>query len=126
MTDRNDFDGSPDRALGELLRQHLTPPGEAGFAARVMEQVRRTPRDSSWDVLAQWTPRGLAVAAVMLLAMGLGFVAATSRENATPETQSISAGSPTEILAVPGPLSDEQILTVVLEGGVRQDQGGRR
>ncbi len=126
MTDRNDFETGPDRALGELLRQHLTAPDEAGFAARVMERVRLTPRDSSWDVLAQWTPRGLAVAAVMLLAMGLGFVAATSRENATPEAQSIATGSPTEILAVPEPLSDEQILTVVLEGGVRQDQGGRQ
>ncbi len=126
MTDRNDFDGSPDRALGELLRQHLTPPDEAGFAARVMERIWLTPRDSSWDVLAQWTPRGLAVAAVMLFAIGLGFVAATSRDNATPEAQSIATGSPTEILAVPEPLSDEQILTVVLEGGVRQDQGDRQ
>lgn len=126
MTDRNDFDTGPDRALGELLRSHLIAPDDAGFAVRVMERVRLTPRDSSWDVLARWTPRGLAVAAVMLLAVGLGFAAATSRENATPDAQSIATGSPTEILTVPEPLNDEQILTVVLEGGGRQDQGERQ
>ena len=126
MTDRHDVDAGPDRDLGELLRQHLTPSDEAGFTARVMERVRLTPRDSSWDVLAQWTPRGLAVAAVMLLAVGLGFLVATSFENAAPGVQSIVAGSPSEILAVPEPLSDEQILTVVLEGGARQDQGERQ
>ena len=126
MTDRNQFDTGPDRELGELLRQHLTPSDEAGFAARVMERVRLTPRDSSWDVLAQWTPRGLAVAAVMLLAVGLGFLVATNLENPAREALSITAGSPSEILAVPEPLSDEQILTVVLESGSRQDQGERQ
>jgi hypothetical protein len=62
----------------------------------------------------------------MLLAVGLGFLVATTIENAAPEAQSIAAGSPTEILAVPEPLSDEQILTVVLEGGSRPDKGDRQ
>ncbi len=126
MTDRNDFDASPDRALGELLRQHLATADDAGFAARVMERVRLTPRDSSWDVLARWTPRGLAVAAVLLLAVGLGFFAATANEARAPLTQSGTASFPSDILAVPEPLNDEQILTVVLEGGGRREQGGRQ
>jgi hypothetical protein len=123
MTDRNEFDANPDRALGEVLREHLTAPDDAAFAARVMARIRLEPRDSSWDILAQWMPRGLAAAATLALAVALGWFASRGTDASRPGAE-IVASSPSDILTTPEPLSEDQILTVVLEAGIRQDAGG--
>ena len=125
MTDRNDFDVNPDRALGEILREHLTLPDDVAFTARVMERIRLEPKDSSWEVLARWMPRGLAVAASLTLAVAVGyFVSAGLNTGNRPGTEASVTTSPTDILTTGEPLSDEQILMVVLEGAIRQDAGG--
>jgi len=124
MTDRTDFDANPDRPLGDLLRKHLTAPDEAAFAARVMARIRLEPRDSSWDILAQWMPRGLAAAAAVALAVALGLYASRGADDASRPVAEIAASSPSDILTTPEPLNEDQILTVVLESGIRQDAGG--
>ena len=121
MTDRSDFDAKADRALGEVLREHLTAPNEAVFAARVMERIRLEPRDSSWDLLAQWMPRGLAAAATLALAVALGWFASRAADDGSRPVAEVVTSSPGDILTTPEPLSDDQILTVVLEGGGRND-----
>ncbi len=125
MTDRNDFDANPDRALGEMLREHLTLPDDAAFAARVIERIRLEPRESSWEVLARWMPRGLAVAASLTLVVAVGYFASASLNKGNrPGAEASATTSPTDILTTPEPLSHDQILTVVLEGGIGQDAGG--
>lgn len=114
MNDVNEFEQVPDDQLGALLRAHLTAGDDRAFAAAVMARVRHepTPRASSWDILAQWAPRGLAVAALLALAVGLGIFAAPSR-TADPGTPT---GAPAEILTTLEPLSTDQVIMVVFEG----------
>jgi hypothetical protein len=121
MTDRIDFDAKADRALGDVLREHLSASDDAAFTARVMERIRLEPRDSSWDILAQWMPRGLAAAASLALAVALGWYASRGADDGSRSVAEVVAGSPADILTAPEPLSDDQILTVVLEGGGRND-----
>jgi hypothetical protein len=121
MTDRNDFDAAADRALGEVLREHLTAPNEAAFTARIMERIRLEPRVSSWDLLAQWMPRGLVAAASLALAVALGWYASRGADDGSRPVVEVVASSPGDILTAPEPLSDDQILTVVLEGGGRNE-----
>jgi hypothetical protein len=121
MTDRNDFDVRPDQALGDLLREHLTAPDDAAFAARVMARIRLEPRDSSWDILAEWMPRGLAAAAALALAVAVGWYASRAAFEGSSPVAEVVASSPTDILTVPEPLSEDQILTVVLGGGGSND-----
>lgn len=64
------FDSRPDPALGHLLREHLAAADDGAFAARMRALVAGT-RQSSWDVLSAWAAPGLAVAAMLLLALGL-------------------------------------------------------
>ncbi|NNG17892.1 MAG: hypothetical protein HKM89_15560 [Gemmatimonadales bacterium] len=125
MTDRNDFDANPDRPLGEVLREHLTAPDDVAFAARVMARIRLEPRDSSWDILAQWMPRGLAAAATLALAVALGWYATRGTATSRPSAE-VVANSPSDILTTSEPLSEDQILTVVMEVGIRQDAGGEK
>lgn len=124
MTERNDFDPGPDLALGDVLREHLTAPDDGAFTARVMERVRLEPRDNSWEVLAHWLRPGLVAAATLAFAMALGLYAFGGANQGSPPTSGTVASSPADILTTPEPLSDEQILTVVLESGIRQDAGG--
>ncbi len=124
MNDGNEFGQAPDERLGSLLRAHLTAGGDRTFTAAVMARVRREPqpRVSSWDVLAEWAPRGLAVAAMLALAVGLGIVAAPS-DSPDPAGQAAGAArSPAELLTVLEPVSTEQVMTVVFEGNIG---GGR-
>lgn len=68
MTTPEPFDATPDRALGQLLREHLDPGNHDAFVARLMAR-RPAPM---WDVLARWTRAGIAAAAIIggILALG--------------------------------------------------------
>jgi hypothetical protein len=61
------FEHEPDVALGNALRTALTPAGHTAFVARVVAALPGA-RAGSWEVLAAWAGRGIAVAAVALIA----------------------------------------------------------
>ncbi|MFN8654142.1 MAG: hypothetical protein U0133_19750 [Gemmatimonadales bacterium] len=95
MDEYSPFDSSPDRELGDRLREALTPAGQADFVARVL---RRLPEPGSfWDVLESWARPG--VAAAILVAALLGWWLAP-RMGASPSP------SPAEVLASEQPLRD--------------------
>lgn len=70
------FDHRPDPALGAALRRALDPGDNQAFVARVMTVTAATRPGSAGvatlDLLAAWAARGIAAAAVVLLA---GFLA---------------------------------------------------
>lgn len=67
----NEFDHRPDRQLGDLLREALATPDDAGFVSRVMAAAPwAAPRESGWDVLGRWARPGVAAAALLLLLAG--------------------------------------------------------
>ncbi len=107
--------------MGDVLRKHLTAPDDTAFAARVMARIRLEPRVSSWDLLAQWMPRGLAAAASLALAVALGWYTSRGTDDGSRPVAEVVASSPVDILTAPEPLSEDQILTVVLESGGRND-----
>jgi len=67
-----EFDHRPDPVLGAALRRALDPVGgQAAFVARVtagFDAARSGP--ATWDVLAGWAGRGIAVAALGALLAG--------------------------------------------------------
>lgn len=63
MTEHPLFDHEPDPLLGDALRTALTSSDHPAFVARVVAAMPAT-RAGSWDVLAGWAGRGIAVAAV--------------------------------------------------------------
>jgi hypothetical protein len=68
MNDEKTFDHRPDPELGAALRRALDPPrdDQAAFVARVMARYDRTLAAATvptWEVLARWSRRGIAVAA---------------------------------------------------------------
>jgi hypothetical protein len=75
MTDERMFDHRPDPELGAALRAALEPPqdDQARFVARVMarydDALERT-TVPTWEVLASWSRRGIAAAAVAALLAG--------------------------------------------------------
>jgi hypothetical protein len=73
MTDERMFDHRPDPELGTALRRALDPPrgDQAAFVARVMARydvVLAAATVPTWQVLAGWWRRGIAVAAAAVLA----------------------------------------------------------
>ncbi len=73
MTDERMFDHRPDPELGAALRRALDPPrdDQAAFVARVMARYNSALAAATvptWEVLAAWWRRGIAVAAAAVLA----------------------------------------------------------
>jgi hypothetical protein len=68
MTDERMFDHRPDPELGAALRRALDPPrdDQAAFVARVMARydgALAAATVPTWEVLAAWSRRGIALAA---------------------------------------------------------------
>src|SRR3970040_846464 len=73
MTDERMFDHRPEPELGAALRRALDPPrdDQAAFVARVMARydgALAAATVPTWEVLAAWWRRGIAVAAAAVLA----------------------------------------------------------
>ena len=73
MTDERMFDHRPDPELGAALRRALDPPrgDQTAFVARVMARydgALAAATVPTWQVLAGWWRRGIAVAAAAVLA----------------------------------------------------------
>lgn len=90
MTDERMFDHRPDPELGAALRRALDPPrdDQAAFVARVMARydgALTAATVPTWEVLAAWSRRGIALAAAAAVIGGvlLGRALQTSE---TPET----------------------------------------
>lgn len=104
MNTESPFDPGQDRELGDLLREALTPGGNAEFVSRVL--ARLPVAGSFWDVLAGWARPGIAAA--ILLAAALGYWL-TPRDNQIP--------SAAEVLAADQPLDRDAMASVVLGTG---------
>jgi len=106
MNVNSPFDPGPDRELGDLLRQALTPEDNAQFVARVL--ARLPVAGSFWEVLAGWARPGIAAA--ILLAAALGYWLAPGEGGATTPTAA-------EVLAADQPLDQDELTSVVLGTG---------
>jgi len=78
MNDEKTFDHRPDPELGAALRRALDPPrdDQAAFVGRVMARydgALAAATVPTWEVLAAWSRRGLAAAAVAAVLMGFLF-----------------------------------------------------
>jgi len=75
MNDEKTFDHRPDPELGAALRRALDPPrgDQAAFVARVMARydgALAAATVPTWELLAQWSRRGIAVAAAAAVVVG--------------------------------------------------------
>ena len=75
MTDEKTFDHRPDSELGSALRRALDPPrdDQAAFVARVMARydgALAAATVPTWEVLAAWSRRGIALAAAAAILAG--------------------------------------------------------
>jgi hypothetical protein len=75
MNDEKTFDHRPDPELGAALRRALDPPrgDQAGFVTGVMARYDGALAAASvptWQVLAQWSRRGIALAAAAAVVVG--------------------------------------------------------
>jgi hypothetical protein len=104
MNTESPFDPGPDRELGDLLREALTPNANSEFVSRVL--ARLPAAGSFWDVLAGWARPGIAAA--VLLAAALGYWLAP-QENRAPTAA--------EVLAADQPLDRDAMASVVLGTG---------
>jgi len=73
MSDMHDFNPDRDEALGALLREHLSGPDDAAFAARMRTEAVGMAQGSGWGAVAHWALPGLAAAALLLAALGAAF-----------------------------------------------------
>jgi hypothetical protein len=71
------FDHRPDPELGAALRAALDPSGEQrAFVAAVLaryDDARQRAAVPTWEVLASWSRRGVAIAVAALLLIGILF-----------------------------------------------------
>ncbi len=89
MNDEKTFDHRPDPELGAALRRALDPPRDdrAAFVARVMARYDGALADATvptWEVLAAWSRRGIALAAAA--AVLVGFLLGRALQTPEPET----------------------------------------
>ncbi|HEX9894822.1 MAG TPA: hypothetical protein VGA78_12915 [Gemmatimonadales bacterium] len=108
------FDGGADPELGAELREALDGPSPDGFLARVKLAVLQAGRrETSWDVLARWSPAGLvaAVAAALLLWMVL-----RPAEPAGDVAGQLIASAPARMEVAPAQPETDVLLTSLLEG----------
>jgi hypothetical protein len=106
MTLNSSFDAEPDRELAELLREALTPAGQAEFVARVLARLPES--RTLWDVLAGWARPGIAAA--ILLAAALGWWLA-------PRIAVMATPTAVQLLASDQPLDRDAMTSVVLGTG---------
>ena len=103
MNEERTFDHRPDPELGGALRRALDSPrdDQAAFVARVMaryDDALAAATVPTWEVLAGWARRGIAVA--LLAAVVGGFV--LGRALQTPEPESFDAAmAPTSTVSRP-------------------------
>ena len=101
MNDEKTFDHRPDAELGAALRRALDPPrgDQAAFVARVMagyDGALAAATVPTWEVLAQWSRRGIAVAAGAAVLVGflLGRALQTRESPATFDTAMAPTSGP--------------------------------
>lgn len=101
----NPFEAGPDRELGALLREVLSPPDDAAFVARV-RQALPAASVGAWDLLGRWMRPGLVAAAVIALAAGFWLA------------RGAQAGtlSPADLFASADQTPREVVLALSLEG----------
>jgi hypothetical protein len=112
MSSLNDFDQARDETLGALLRDHLSGPDDAAFAARMRIEAVATARASDWNAVAHWALPGLAAAALLLAALG----AVVGRAMPAPATRTASgsaAGSLLELASDSTPTGGVALLAVM-------------
>lgn len=110
MTTPEPFDTSPDRALGQLLRDHLDPGNHDAFVARLMAR-RPAP---VWDVLARWARAGIAAAAIIAGILAIGSRTA-ERASATDNLALSDAIAPPSMLSADSVPVAGGTLTAILE-----------
>lgn len=98
MNDEKTFDHRPDAELGAALRRALDPPrgDHAAFVAGVMaryDEALTAATVPTFEVLAAWSRRGLAAAAVAAVLMG--FLLGRSLQTAEPPETFDTAMAPT-------------------------------
>lgn len=89
MNDEKTFDHRPDPELGAALRRALDPPRDdpAAFVAGVMaryDEALAAATVPTWEVLAAWSRRGIALAAAA--AVLIGFLVGRALQAPEPET----------------------------------------
>jgi hypothetical protein len=89
MNDEKMFDHRPDPELGAALRRALDPPrdDQAAFIAGVMARydgALAAATVPTWEVLAAWSRRGIALAAAA--AVLIGFLVGRALQTPEPET----------------------------------------
>ena len=90
MNDERMFDHRPDPELGAALRRALNPidpADEAAFVAGVMaryDEALAAATVPTWEVLAAWSRRGIALAAAA--AVLVGFLVGRALQTPEPET----------------------------------------
>lgn len=106
MTLNSPFDAEPDRELGNLLREALTPAGQVDFVSRVLARLPES--RTLWEVLAGWARPGIAAA--ILLAAALGWWLA-------PRVATRATPTAAQVLAADQPLDRDAMTSVVLGTG---------
>ena len=104
MSPNSPFDPGQGRELGDLLREALTPAGNAEFVSRVLGSLPAA--GSLWEVLAGWARPGIAAAILLAAALGYWLV---PRETTGPTAA--------EVLAADQPLDRDAMASFVLGTG---------
>ena len=112
MSDTNDFNQARDEALGALLRNHLSAPDDAAFAARMRVEAVAAARTSDWTAVAHWALPGLAAAALLLAAVGAA-LGRTLQESAARTAAGSTAGSLLELASDSTPTGGVALLAVM-------------
>lgn len=114
----NEFDHRPDPEIGSLLRGHLDAPDDAAFLTRFRSRLAAEfVAENPWEVLSRWSRVGIA--ALLLLALGLGSWLGQTDVFATGSATLADAVVPAEVpsaLLTPSQPTRDVMLAAVLEG----------
>jgi len=113
MSDTNDFNQARDEALGALLRNHLSAPDDAAFAARMRVEAVAAARTGDWTAVAHWALPGLAAAALLLAALGAALGRALPESPASRTASGSTAGSLLELASDSTPTGGVALLAVM-------------
>jgi hypothetical protein len=105
MNGEKTFDHRPDPELGAALRRALDPPrgDEAAFVGRVMARydgALAAATVPTWEVLAAWSRRGIALAAAAALA---GFLLGRALQTSEPPATLDAALTPVALINATDP-----------------------
>jgi hypothetical protein len=105
MSDERMFDHRPDPELGAALRRALDPPhgDEAAFVARVMvryDGALAAATVPTWEVLAAWSRRGIALATAAAIA---GFLLGRALQTSEPPATLDAALTPVALINATDP-----------------------